>query len=231
MKKIQMLLLLPLFLIILIPSVFADCNAFSRGYWMNNEGCSYLYGGSSLRVSEIWNLSNNYQGYFGFSEITGPEVCDSLRFFNQDPRHNAEANTLTLYSNIVSGKLQLDALIAGSVNQETESFTRLCLNSGFTINETVIILENVLSNASATDQDLWDVSNVAERITEFYIHENPIDPQCIYGCFSDDDCSYIDNNHCDGDIIKHDEGYCEDYICYSNTTIVENCDDNDKTYC
>ena len=48
-------------------------------------------------------------------------------------------------------------------------------------------------------------------------------------CQTDDDCDYLDNDYCSGDLIKHDEGVCVDFVCGVNTTTTLDCDNG--LYC
>ncbi len=50
-------------------------------------------------------------------------------------------------------------------------------------------------------------------------------------CQTDDDCNKLDDDYCDGDLIKHDEGRCVDYECTTETTTVQDCNDLDNDYC
>jgi len=46
-------------------------------------------------------------------------------------------------------------------------------------------------------------------------------------CSTNSDCSSLNNNYCDGTSVMHDEGVCgQDYVCYTQTTIVQECDDD-----
>ncbi|MCK5186304.1 MAG: hypothetical protein KAR43_04160, partial [Deltaproteobacteria bacterium] len=64
-----------------------------------------------------------------------------------------------------------------------------------------------------------------------------VDPACegttiCSGCTGDDDCNNLDRDYCDGNVVKHDEGKCVENQCEAETTIVENCDDDDDgLYC
>ena len=56
------------------------------------------------------------------------------------------------------------------------------------------------------------------------------DPLCV-GCVDDDDCNNLDDDYCDNDLVKHDEGKCVNYECTTETTTVEDCNDLDDDYC
>ena len=49
-------------------------------------------------------------------------------------------------------------------------------------------------------------------------------------CFTDDDCDHLDDDYCDGNVRKHDEGICVNYECEVNTTVVEDCNTYDGCY-
>ena len=53
----------------------------------------------------------------------------------------------------------------------------------------------------------------------------PDSPECGE-CDDDDDCNDLDQDYCDGDLIKHDEGKCINAFCEAETTTTENCDDS-----
>ena len=53
---------------------------------------------------------------------------------------------------------------------------------------------------------------------------------CYEECQIDDDCDHLDDDYCDGDVRKHDEGICVDYVCEVNTTVVEDCNSYDGCY-
>ncbi len=57
---------------------------------------------------------------------------------------------------------------------------------------------------------------------------SPNDPICTE-CQNDDNCTALDNNYCEGDLVKHDEGKCIDFECTKETTTIQNC--NDGLYC
>ena len=50
-------------------------------------------------------------------------------------------------------------------------------------------------------------------------------------CIIDDDCNHLDNDYCDNDLIKHDEGRCVNYECTTETTTVTDCNDQNNDYC
>jgi cysteine-rich repeat protein len=51
------------------------------------------------------------------------------------------------------------------------------------------------------------------------------DPACTE-CQNNDDCNSLDQDYCDGTIIKHDEGVCLNYECEKDTTTVQDCDNS-----
>lgn len=54
------------------------------------------------------------------------------------------------------------------------------------------------------------------------------DPRCT-ACETDSDCDHLDNDYCEGQFIKHDEGKCVQGQCTVETTITQDCDDG--LYC
>jgi len=93
------------------------CSALSPGYWANHEGC-FKGNGSSVWADEVNALSYNTFRE-AFATITGPQICSALWTPNCDEGHTlsgqlcrAKRHALANELNIVSGNLQLDALIA-----------------------------------------------------------------------------------------------------------------------
>ncbi|OGD66702.1 hypothetical protein A2442_00245 [Candidatus Campbellbacteria bacterium RIFOXYC2_FULL_35_25] len=160
-----------------------QCGALSQGYWRNNEGCSQGTGSSDW-ASEINILSSTFSGVFATS--SGADMCVVFHI-PSCPSGNTVASKLCKAknkvladeANVVSGKLDLNAILSGSDDGDS-SFDNLGLSSLSTIQEAFIILEQGLANDSATRDELVDIGYVAERIYSFYEDENPDTPYCIY---------------------------------------------------
>jgi len=182
-----------------------DCDALSIGYWQNHEGCPT----ESIWTTDINDISSGtFQS--AFSTITGSEICflmapnscgGGTKFENALCK--AKGKVLADLSNLVSGRLQLNALIAGA-DDGNSAFDNLGLNYYSTIQEAIYVLEGILINSSHTEDQLKDVNYVGERIYAFYEDENPYNPNCIYGPFCgdgilDDGEECDDNNNIDGD--------------------------------
>ncbi|MBI2100881.1 MAG: hypothetical protein HYT47_02595 [Candidatus Vogelbacteria bacterium] len=165
-----------------------QCDALSPGYWRNHEGC-VQGGGESVWVSQINTLSSSFSGVFaGYS---GPGICaaewqpNCPSVLTREGRLcRAKLHTLADELNLVSGRLDLNALIAGA-DRGGGSFDRLGLSASSTVAEALTAAERVIAQheADATlDGREWlvDAAQVAERIYSFYEDENPIAPQCIF---------------------------------------------------
>ncbi|MCH7604784.1 lamin tail domain-containing protein [Patescibacteria group bacterium] len=170
-----------------IPSLIAakvpQCNALSQGYWRNNEGCSKGQGISGWTV-EINNLSSSYSGVF--SSITGEGICESLWTPNCSGGNTpeaklckAKAHTLANELNIVSGRQDTAALLAGA-DDGFPAFNNLGLSPSSTVQEAIEEIEAILANPFASVQQLGDAAHVAERIYTFYEEENPLAPLCVF---------------------------------------------------
>lgn len=160
------------------------CDALSKGYWANHEGCSQG-GGTSDWESEINDLStNNFSSVFGIT--TGAEICQALWIPNCGPGNTvagrlcrAKAQTLADELNIVSGRLQLNALIA-LADDGNRAFSNLGLSPISTVEEALIAVEAIMADSGATSSELRNAAYVAQRIYAFYEDENPNAPMCIY---------------------------------------------------
>ncbi len=51
-----------------------------------------------------------------------------------------------------------------------------------------------------------------------------------YECMDDSDCDYLDDDYCEGDLVKHDHGVCIENKCETETT-TEDCNELDTEYC
>jgi len=58
----------------------------------------------------------------------------------------------------------------------------------------------------------------------------PNDIRCV-GCMNDEDCNFLDNDYCNGDMIMHDEGRCIDYECTKETSTSYDCNNDNYDYC
>ncbi len=163
----------------------SSCNAEPIDYWQNNEGCENNPALSNLAI-QINNLSS---GYFqsAFATTTAAEICVAFGINNCPPEGTldgefcrAKAASLADLSNIVTGKLDLNAVIAGGFDN-SQPFISLGLTASSTIKEALNKIEGVLANPSATAEDLAGSGFVAQRIYTFYSSENPYPSgTCIY---------------------------------------------------
>ena len=165
-----------------------QCDALSPGYWRNHEGCSGG-AGESVWASQINALSSTFSGVF--SGYSGAAICAAewqpncpSALTREGRLCRAKLHTLADELNLVSGRLDLNALIAGA-DRGGGSFDRLGLSPSSTVAEALTAVEGVIAQheADATlDGREWlvDASQVAERIYSFYEDENPIAPQCIF---------------------------------------------------
>ncbi|TAN57642.1 hypothetical protein EPN15_03375 [Patescibacteria group bacterium] len=159
------------------------CDARSLGYWKNHEGCAWGEG-ESIWESAVQSLSTEFSGIF--SAATGEQMCYDLWLTNckgtslQKKRCRARVHTLAVELNVVSGRLDLDALIAGADNGNS-AFDHLGLTQNSTIRESLAAIEAIIANNNSTASQYTDAAYAAERIYEFYENECAEKPYCIYG--------------------------------------------------
>lgn len=166
----------------------SQCDALSPGYWANHEGCNGGVG-ESVWTTQINTLSQTFSGVFG--DVSGATICSAEWQPNCPPGGTREGrlcrarrHVLADELNVVSGHLDLTALIAGA-DRGGGSFDRLELSPASTIAEALAVVERVIAQHEADvtlDGREWlvDALVVAERIYTFYEDENPIAPQCVY---------------------------------------------------
>ena len=158
-----------------------ECPALSIGYWQNHEGCP----AASNWTDEINALSDTeLQG--AFATITGSEICTLLAPSNCPPGGTlngqlcrAKGKALADLSNIVSGRLDPAAVIAGA-DDGSVAFDNLGLTPLSTIQQALYIIEVIINSPSHTKAQLTDAAYVGERIYSFYEDENPNFPACLY---------------------------------------------------
>jgi len=160
-----------------------ECPARSIGYWANNEGCNAGTGSADWN-DEVNTLSTTYASVF--SGITGPGMCAALWIPNCPASNTkagklcrAEAQLLADEMNVVSGKLDPNAIISGA-DDGNSAFDSLGLTSLSTIAEALAAIEAVIANPSSTSSKLTKAAYVAERIYSFYEEENLNAPYCVY---------------------------------------------------
>ena len=159
------------------------CDALSIGYWQNHEGCPIPGSDWTAEINAL--SSGEFSGLFG--SISGEDICFYLAPSNCNLKEateekklcQAKGKALADLSNVVSNRLDLDALIAGADDGDN-AFDNLGLNSSSTVREALVVIENIIINPSATTEELTDAAYVAERIYAFYEEENENTPWCIY---------------------------------------------------
>ena len=129
------------------------CDALSIGYWRNHEGCDQG-DGESVWTSQIREMTRNFSG--AFYNITGEEICQALWIpdcpsGNNVPAKLCRATAMTLADelNLVSGHLDINALIAGADNGNA-AFDRLGLNYNSTAKEALTKIEMIITNSYST---------------------------------------------------------------------------------
>ncbi|OGY45369.1 MAG: hypothetical protein A3A24_02245 [Candidatus Buchananbacteria bacterium RIFCSPLOWO2_01_FULL_46_12] len=166
-----------------------DCQALSAGYWKNHEGCN-LNPAVSQWTDEINQLSSTeFQG--AFSATTGSQICQLLDV-NNCPSGNtvpaklcrAQGKTLADLSNVVSGRLDLNAIIAGA-DDGNAAFNNLGLNYFSTVQEALDAIETIIADPNHTKAQLVDAAYVAERIYSFYENNECGTDECLYGELDD----------------------------------------------
>jgi len=86
-------------------------------------------------------------------------------------------------------------------------------------------------NTDPVTEDCDDgVDNDCDGSTDCEDSDCDTDPTCTE-CQTDSDCNYLDQDYCEEDLVKHDEGRCIDYVCQVETTTTYNCSTDDTTYC
>jgi len=158
-----------------------DCDALSIGYWQNHGGCPV----SSEHTDGINALSSgSLMG--AFSIITGPEICTLLAPKNcpgggtlEGKLCRAKGKALADETNIVSGHLDINAVIAGA-DDGSSAFDNLGLDGNSTVQQALIAIESVILNPAHTKAQLTDAAHVGERIYAFYEYENLQWPACLY---------------------------------------------------
>lgn len=158
------------------------CEARSQGYWKNHEGCSNGTG-ESIWTSEINALSATYSGYF--ADITGEGICQALTTSDCPSGGSAEgqlcrakSHTLANMLNIVSGKFDQNALIAGG-DDTTDAFATVGVDYSNTVDEALAAIEIILDDGDSVRADYVDAAYVAARLYTFYESENPDAPMCV----------------------------------------------------
>jgi hypothetical protein len=166
-----------------------QCDAKSQGYWKNHEGCNSNGTGSSPWYDEVNALSSGFSSVFGAT--TGGGVCSTLKTSScpsgstaDGQRCRAKSHTLADELNVVSGRLDLEAIIAGADNGDS-AFDHLGLSSLSTVGEALAAVEAVIADGTSTKDELEDASYVAMRIYTFYEYENPQAPMCVYDVLED----------------------------------------------
>ena len=120
-----------------------------------------------------------------FRDITGEEICQALWIPNCPSGNNAPAKrcratamALADELNLVSGRLALDALIAGA-DDGNSAFDHLGLDYNSTVEEALTGIEYIVSNLNYSASQYNDAAYVAERIYTFYEDENANAPYCV----------------------------------------------------
>ena len=159
------------------------CDARSKGYWANHEGCSNG-NGESLWMSEVNVLSDSFFDIFATS--TGLQICSALWTPNCPSGNTipsrlckAKGHLLADELNVVSGRLVLTALIAGAYDGD-EAFSNLSLTPFSTVGQALGMIEAILADSNSTKKMINNAGYVAQRIYEFYENENPFRPQCVF---------------------------------------------------
>ena len=160
-----------------------QCDALSIGYWRNHEGCDQG-DGESVWTDEIQAMSGDNLNDL-FRDITGEEICQALWIPNCPSgngalakRCRATAMALADELNLVSGRLALDALIAGA-DDGNSAFDNLGLNYNSTVEEALTSIEYIVANGFYSASQYNDAAYVAERIYSFYEDENTDAPYCV----------------------------------------------------
>ncbi|MBW2999571.1 cellulase family glycosylhydrolase, partial [Candidatus Woesearchaeota archaeon] len=103
---------------------------------------------------------------------------------------------------------------------------------------------NQLETRGANGDTLWLLADHFKPGNDGYFVSCPEDAVCSVisahanymndlsnSCDIDDECNNLDNDYCDGDLLKHDEGKCISNQCQVETTTVQDCNSLDNDYC
>ena len=160
-----------------------SCDARSKGYFANNEGCHGGTGSANWKT-QVNALSATYSGVFGAT--TGPGMCADLWTPNCPSGNTVAANLckakthiLADEMNVVSGRLDPSAIISGA-DDGTSAFDNLGLSPLSTVSQALAVLEAILADGSSTIAELKDAAYVGQRIYDFYETQNPNAPYCAY---------------------------------------------------
>ena len=158
-----------------------QCNAKSPGYYRNNDGCSNG-SGSSIWASQVNALSDSF--FDVFKTMTGSQMCVTLaNSCNsgtdvEKARCRATWHLLADEMDAVSSHLRPDALVAGA-DDGNFAFDALGITATTTISQAMTMVEQVISNANSTKDDLNRAQYVASRIYGWYENNNPTRPECV----------------------------------------------------
>ncbi len=162
------------------------CVSSSSKIWQDHDGCDGGKG-ENIWASQVNILSNNFSGAFG--AISGNEICvlfDDHASFPcpsvdtvEGARCYAKAHGLALELNLVSGRLDPDALLAGA-DMGSDAFDHLGLGVYSTIQEAAEEIEEILTLSDPTPSELVAAAIVGKSINQFYEERNPQAPECIF---------------------------------------------------
>ncbi|MEK7504863.1 MAG: hypothetical protein AAB589_01065 [Patescibacteria group bacterium] len=143
--------------------------------------------GENIWASQVNVLSNNFSGFF--ANISGNGICLLFDSHSSQPcppadtvagaRCYAEAHALANELNLVSGRLDPQALLAGAI-MGSEAFAHLGLDANSTIEEAMIEVEEILAFPGSTATELFAAAVVGKATHLFYEDHNPQTPQCIF---------------------------------------------------
>ncbi len=102
-------------------------------------------------------------------------------------RCEARLELLVNELNVVSGRLDISALLAGSDDGD-DSFDKLGLSPASTIEDALRAIEGALSHSDST-QKISAAGYVARRIYTYYEKENTQKPACVYDPEEANECS------------------------------------------
>ena len=164
----------------------SQCIGGQPKFWQDTAGCDGGKG-ENIWASQVNVLSSNFSGFF--ANISGNEICLLFDSHSSQPcppadtaegaRCYAEAHALANELNLVSGRLDPQALLAGA-STGSEAFAHLGLDADSTIEEAMIEVEEILAFPGSTATELFAAAVVGKATHLFYEDHNPQTPQCIF---------------------------------------------------
>lgn len=169
-------------------------------------------------TDSVWAVSSAL--YFNSSIINATSVTEG-DFLKQG---GAQTFSVITIDNTL-GKITYDS---------TRFFADPAQRSGATGYGSLVNINFYAKAAGTSDLNLSNVILVEYptlgQLPDVFVINGIVDVQEVE-CQTDDDCNILDDDYCDGDLIKHAEGRCVDYACQVETSTTQDCNALDNDYC